>query len=134
MQKNTAISHVVVYVSDIKKAREFYDKLMSFLGLPLIEAGDWHVGYGNDKTGFWLRNGEKAVKGKREVVGYDHVAFRAESRNEVDALQKLLEKEKFKILYSAEEHPEFVPGYYSVSFLDPDGTILEFVYIPGHGN
>jgi glyoxylase I family protein len=54
------------------------------------------------------------------------VAFRADSRDEVDALGRDL-----AVLDPPRAYPEYVPGYYAVFFADPDGIKLELVYIPG---
>lgn len=32
-------------------------------------------------------------------------------------------------MFPAEDHPEFVAGYYSVSFCDPDNYVVEFYVV-----
>lgn len=91
------------------------------------------AGYTNGKMTFWFHKcapNSARQKFKRGKPGYDHIAFGAESRKQVDELQKLLRKNRFRILYPAAAHPEFTPDYYSISFKDPDGTIIELVHPP----
>jgi catechol 2,3-dioxygenase-like lactoylglutathione lyase family enzyme len=126
------ITHVVINASDIEKSMKFYNKIFSFLGLKKIPNAS---AYWNRTFSFWLH---KRAKGRyaMEEIGYHHIAISANSKKQVDDMQRLLDKNKFKTLYRAEEHPEYVPGYYSVSFKDPDGIVLELLYLPkgkGHG-
>jgi glyoxylase I family protein len=67
----------------------------------------------------------------KDRVGLCEVAFRADSRAEVDTLARELPEIGAHILHPPREYPEYVPGYYAVFFADPDGIKLEFVYIPG---
>jgi len=59
------------------------------------------------------------------------VAFRADGRDEVDALARDLVALGARVLDPPREYPEYVPGYYAVFFADPDGIKLELVHIPG---
>jgi catechol 2,3-dioxygenase-like lactoylglutathione lyase family enzyme len=120
------ITHVVINASDVKRSMKFYSKIFSLLGIKKIPN---YPAYWNGSFSFWLH---KRKKGKyaMEKVGYHHIAISASSRKQVDDMQKLLDKYSFKTLYRAEEHPEYQPGYYSVSFKDPDGIVLELLYLP----
>lgn len=62
--------------------------------------------------------------------GMHHVAFRAESRADVDALYALLQQIGANILDAPAEYPQYSPDYYAVFFADPDGLKLEFVFKP----
>ena len=130
------ISHVVIHSSNIKASKLFYGKLCKFLGLKEILSDKTHVAYANESFSLWItqRPIKKGKPVRGSIAGYDHMAFSATSKNQVDALQMLLDKERFRVLYPAEVHPEYSPGYYSVSFFDPDDTILEFVYLPKSKN
>ena len=63
----------------------------------------------------------------RGRVGLNHIAFHANSRQDVDEMTKKLENRGVKILYS-ERHP-FAGGkdHYAVYFEDPDRIKVEFV-------
>ncbi len=128
--KNATITHIVIKVRDIAKSRPFYQKLCAILGLKEVRSSKQGFAYANGAFSIWVSKAKDATKHSRSAIGYDHVAFSASSRKQVDDLQKMLRYEKFRILYPAKEHPEYAPGYYSVSFFDPDGTILELLHLP----
>ena len=60
-------------------------------------------------------------------VGLREIAFRADSRTQVDAVAKELEAHGGKLIDAPQEYPQYAPGYYSVFFTDPDGLKLEVV-------
>ena len=47
-----------------------------------------------------------------------------------EALTRAMRKAGVSPLFPAEEHPEFTPGFYSVSFCDPDKNVVEFYAVP----
>ncbi len=124
------ITHVVVKVRDLEAARPFYRSLCRIIGLKEVSSSKRGFAYANGKFSIWVGEARDKARHARGIVGYDHIAFSASSRKQVDDLQKMLNREKFRTLYPAGEHPEFAPGYYSVSFLDPDGIIMELLYLP----
>jgi catechol 2,3-dioxygenase-like lactoylglutathione lyase family enzyme len=128
--KKATMTHVVIKVRDIEKSRRFYAKLCAVLGLKEVRSSESGFAYANGAFSVWVGKAKDVTRHRRGIVGYDHVAFSAPSRKQVDDLQKMLRSEKFRILYPAEKHPEFAPGYYSISFYDPDGTIMELLYLP----
>ncbi len=65
----------------------------------------------------------------RYSPGLHHLAFSADSREEVDQLYQYLLKLKAEILDSPAEY-DYMPGYYAVYFLDPDEIKLELTHIP----
>jgi predicted lactoylglutathione lyase len=56
----------------------------------------------------------------------DHVALLLGGRNDVDIVVAVMKKSGIDPLFPPDEHPEFLPGYYSVSYCDPDNNVLEF--------
>lgn len=130
MPKRTAVSHVTINVSDMEVSRNFYGKVLGELGFRESRATRKSVGYTNGFMGVWLHPA-KGPRASREWIGVDHVAFGARTKKSVDRMQKLLDEEGYDTLYRAAAHPEFHKDYYSVSFKDPDGNILELVYPQG---
>ena len=94
------------------------------------------MGWRKEKTSIFLVQCEERFVGHgfhRKHVGLNHIAFRASSRNMVDIFYNdhLLPR-RVRVLYGGpKERPEYVPGYYSVYFEDPDRMKLELVYTPG---
>lgn len=129
------MAHVIVTASDFERSREFYRKLLPFLGLkPVIDTDQFYYCVGG-RTAFGIEPCEPRYAGERFVqtrVGLHHVCFRARSPEDVDTAYALLQEIGATIVHPPEEGP-WAPGYYSVLFEDPDGIRLEMNYVPGKG-
>jgi len=125
MVEVVGIDHVVIRVGNFDKSKEFYDRLLVFLGFELIEAFSDTIGWRNGKTAFWIaraENPERARRPREDDVGLHHYAFELRDRSDVDALQTFLKSNDVDIVDPAGEYYE---DYYAVYFLDPDGIKLE---------
>jgi catechol 2,3-dioxygenase-like lactoylglutathione lyase family enzyme len=129
------IAHVFLTTADFARARDFYAKLLPFLGLkPVLDGEGFYYCVGG-RTAFGLRPAGVAHAGERfaqERVGLHHLCFRARSREDVDALHAFLVEIGATIVHPPEEGP-WAPGYYSLLFEDPDGVRLEMNFVPGKG-
>jgi glyoxylase I family protein len=131
------IHHVFLTVKDLRHSRPFYAHLMPRIGYPgTWEFGDdgLSVGFLGAGGSFWIKQGDARYADDtfcKDRVGLCEVAFRAESREQVDALARDLVSWGGAIIDDPREYPEYVPGYYAVFFADPDGMKLELVYLPG---
>lgn len=130
------VHHVFLTVNDLSRSRAFYAVLMPRLGYP----GLWDydrapsVGFLGAGGSFWIKQAlPEFAKDtfSKDRVGLCEIAFRAESRAQVDALARDLPSWGATILDPPREYPHYVPGYYAVFFADPDGIKLELVHIPG---
>jgi glyoxylase I family protein len=130
------VHHVFLNVSNLARSRAFYAALMPRLGYPAI----WEyenasaVGWLGAGGSFWIKQADARHAGdtfSKDRVGLCEVAFRAERRDQVDALSRDLPNFGGRLLDAPREYPEYVPGYYAVFFADPDGIKLELVHIPG---
>lgn len=125
-----AIDHVSIGVTNMARAKAFYDAVLTHIGLtPVmpVEIGGQlvGVGYGDNpmKPSFWIQfpiNGQPASMGNGV-----HIAFTAPSRAAVDAF-----------FLAALEHggiedgrpglrSEYHPDYYGAFVRDPDGNKIE---------
>lgn len=125
------IDHVSVGVTDIRRAKTFYDAALAPLGMAPVMPVEIHgqlvgVGYGKPgKPSFWVQlpiNGEPASMGNGV-----HIAFRAETRAAVDAFYlAAVEGGGFE-----DGRPglrtEYHPDYYGAFVRDPDGNKIEAV-------
>jgi len=134
------IDHIQITVKDMSVAIPFYDKLLPLLGFSLQHKGgavikehEFHVvEYKHPLFSFTRpppRNAfaEETIN-RRKPGALHHLAFKAESRAEVDRLHVELKKIGATIVSPPREYPEYTPpGYYAVFFKDPEGIKYEIV-------
>ena len=138
------IDHIQISVQDMRIAVPFYDKLLPLLGFSLqrkvsavIEEHELHVvEYTHPRLAFAISSPRKAFVGetvhRRKPGALHHLAFRAESRAEVDRLYVALQALGATIVSPPREYPEYTPpGYYALFFKDLEGIKYEIV-CPGH--
>ncbi len=129
------IAHTFVTVGDFDRAREFYRRLLPFLGLKEVMdiPGTYYCVGG--RTGFAIREAPEEHHGERfdqDRVGHHHLCFRARSREDVDEAYDFVQDLGATIVHGPEE-AIWAPGYYSILFEDPDGIRLEINFVPGKG-
>jgi len=131
MARVVGIDHLAIRVSDFERSKEFYDRLLGFLGFEREWEFDHVAGWNNGATMFWIT--EADARGRRYKprigdVGYHHYAFELGARRDVDALFALLQKHDVTVVDAPADYPSYGEGYYAVYFLDPDGLKLEAMY------
>jgi glyoxylase I family protein len=132
-----AIHHIDLTVRDAHASRAFYESVLGFMG---YELGDSHPnGYDFDlrdgdafcSIGILSARGERADRTHdRYSPGLHHIAWNAESREDVDAMHQHLISIGATILDPPTAYPKYGPTYYAVFFTDPDGLKLEYVHKP----
>jgi catechol 2,3-dioxygenase-like lactoylglutathione lyase family enzyme len=125
MARVVGIDHLVLSVGDFARSREFYGKLLGFLGFKVLDEYPEMMGWTNGRTRLWIAQADAEGRRRRHRkgdVGFHHYAFELRSRRDVDELQDCLKPEGVEIVDAAGEH---YPKYYAVFFLDPDGMKLE---------
>jgi catechol 2,3-dioxygenase-like lactoylglutathione lyase family enzyme len=129
------MAHVVLTASNFERSREFYRKLLPFLGLtPMIDTDTFYycVG-GRTAVGIWAPAPEFAgERFEQQRVGLHHLCFHARERGDVDEVHRFVCTLNTKIIRAPRED-SWAPGYYSVLFEDPDGIRLEVNHVPGKG-
>ena len=115
------LDHIVLEVSDIKKAKEFYLAALKPLGYEIYMELENGVGFAvNGKPDFWLREGIQTVP---EM----HIAFRAESRALVNEFYKAAIAAGGKDNGAPGMREIYHPNYYGAFVLGPDGHNIEAV-------
>ena len=117
------IDHISLQVSDIEKSKDFYEKVLSEIGL--IKKSDFgsSVGFGGGDSSssneLWL------VEGNPNNF---HLAFRVDSEEEVNNFyNKALELgARDNGAPGIREH--YAPNYYAAFFHDLDGNNIETVF------
>jgi catechol 2,3-dioxygenase-like lactoylglutathione lyase family enzyme len=69
----------------------------------------------------------RIAQNDRNAPGFNHLAFNAEDRSDVEKMYALLNQMGATILAAPAEYP-YSPGYFAVYFTDPDGLKLEFAF------
>jgi catechol 2,3-dioxygenase-like lactoylglutathione lyase family enzyme len=130
------VAHVILRANRIRECIAFYDRVMPFLGLEPVEPrSDEFVYYVGGRTAVGIRGADPDnadVPHRETGPGIDHLCFRARSREDVDAVHEFLVGIGADIVRAPEEGP-WAPGYYSLSFRDPEGIRLELNHVPGKG-
>ena len=137
------IDHVQITVKDMSVAVPFYDKLLPILGFDIqkrvsavVEKHEFHVvEYTHPRLTFAMTSPRSAFAGdtinRRKPGALHHLAFKAESRAEVDRLHRELTGIGATIVSPPREYPEYTPpGYYALFFKDLEGIKYEIVSTP----
>jgi catechol 2,3-dioxygenase-like lactoylglutathione lyase family enzyme len=130
MPRVVGIDHLVLSVSDLARSKDYYAKVLGFLGFRLKYDMGGFAGWSNGKTLFWIAQADGAGrkrKHRKGDIGFHHYAFELESRAAVDALGAFLEKEGLPVAdppgtYNGDDQ------YYAVFFHDPDDMRLEAMH------
>jgi catechol 2,3-dioxygenase-like lactoylglutathione lyase family enzyme len=133
------IDHIQITVKDMKIAESFYDKFLSLLGFDIhnkvsavIEEHDFYVvEYTHPLLAFAITSPRKAfidsTINRRKPGALHHLAFKAESRTEVDKLFFELKAIGATIVTEPKLYPEYGPNYYALFFKDLEGIKYEIV-------
>jgi catechol 2,3-dioxygenase-like lactoylglutathione lyase family enzyme len=114
--------HITIGVTDIARARAFYDAALAPLGIAyMCGEGESFAGYGDgERAFFWLGLRDAPQTGV-------HVAFTAADRATVDRFHAAA------LAAGGEDHgapglrPQYHADYYGAFVLDPDGHNIEAV-------
>ena len=139
------IDHIQITVKDMSVALPFYEKLLPLLGFDatkmssaVLESHEFHVAeWKHERLCFAITSPRskfaQETVNRRKPGALHHLAFKAESRAEVDRLHNELIAIGASIVSAPREYPEYTPaGYYAVFFKDPDGIKFEIVTYPSH--
>jgi catechol 2,3-dioxygenase-like lactoylglutathione lyase family enzyme len=134
------IDHIQITVKDLDSAVPFYDKMLALLGFDIgrkvgatIEEHDFRVvEYLHPLLDFAITSPRSAFADdaihRRKPGALHHLAFKAESREEVDRLHLELKEIGAQIVGGPKLWPEHGPDYYAVFFKDLEGIKYEIVY------
>jgi catechol 2,3-dioxygenase-like lactoylglutathione lyase family enzyme len=116
------IDHTGIGVSDFERSKAFYEKALEPLGYHVImEIPAVGAGFGiPPKPDFWVSSGAPQVPPV-------HVAFRADTRAEVDAFYQAAIAAGGRDNGAPGLRPHYHPNYYGAFVLDPDGHNIEAV-------
>ena len=123
------IDQVGFAVADAERSRTFYEQALAPLGLrleisiPAEENGSGGAAHGFGTEGdpfFWIGDNERVGEGT-------HVAFRTDSRAQVDAFYEAAIAAGARDNGPPGPRPKYGPNYYAAFVFDPDGANIEAV-------
>ena len=115
------IDHTGVTVSDITKSKAFYRAALAPLGYEMLMEFEQFAGFGvAPKPDFWIGEGAPNVPPM-------HVAFRAETRAQVDAFYKAALGAGGRDNGAPGPRPSYGAAYFAAFAYDPDGHNVEAV-------
>ena len=115
------IDHTGLTVSNVAKSKAFYGEALAPLGYGILMEWEQSAGFGvAPKPDFWIGQGQPNVPPI-------HVAFRAESRAQVDAFYRAAIAAGGKDNGAPGPRPHYHANYYGAFVLDPDGHNIEAV-------
>lgn len=122
------LHHIEINVSDLRKAIEFWGWFLSELNYEVYQKWDSGISWKFENTYLvFVQTHEKYIDAgyHRSRVGLNHLAFYADSREQVDQMTEKLKERDLTILYP-DRHP-FAggPDHYAVFFEAPDRMKVE---------
>lgn len=122
-----------LYVSNLEKSIQFWTPFMEKLG---YEAERWSDGINyfpetsSDEAYLCLLEVSKehlSAGYHRKRIGLNHLAFKANSREQVDELRDWVKEAGYVLLYDDKYPYATAPNYYALFCEDPDRIKLEVV-------
>ena len=115
------IDHIGCAVSDYAKAKEFFTKALAPLGIEIVKEVHGWAGLGRaGKPEFWFGEGQEAQKPL-------HIAFAAETRDQVDAFYEAALAVGGTDNGAPGIREIYHPNYYGAFVIGPDGHNVEAV-------
>lgn len=134
------IDHIQITVKDLKVAEAFYDQFLPILGFDLNRKNKGRVAkhdfdvveYAHPLLIFGINSPREAFKEdtihRRKPGSLHHLAFKAESREEVDNVFLQLQAIEANIVEEPKFFPQHGESYYALFFKDAEGIKYEVVY------
>ena len=131
------LDHLGISVLDVERARQQFHPVLSALGYsPGAEAPhgiSWDNGSETEIIIFGLRDDADAVPHRHGEVGWQHLAFSVESREEVDRVHRIAVDAGWTVVREPKIFTRFSDRYYASFVEDESGIRLEFVHNPPSG-
>ena len=123
--RRVIIDHLTIGVSDLEASRRWYTEALAPLGFR--EIGPWSEAGREIAFGLESAN-DFGISEKYEAGGQLHIAFAAETKEQVDAFHVAGLAAGGTDNGAPGPRPEYSEGYYGAFVLDPDGHNVEAVF------
>jgi len=117
------INHVSLGVSDIAKAKAFYDAALKPLGYRCLSESPDSLGYGEKSAALWLLKADR-VSAKDARPGL-HLCFDAGTRKSVDGFHRAALGAGGRDNGAPGLRADYGANYYAAFVVDPDGYRIE---------
>ncbi len=117
------INHVSIGVSDIARAKTFYDAAFAPLNYRCLSESAEYLGYGDETPAFWVLPVTTPVPA--DAASGLHLCFDAPTRKSVDAFYKAALKAGGRDNGKPGLRPSYGDNYYAAFVVDPDGYRIE---------
>lgn len=125
------LDHLGLNVPDLESAKSYYDAMAPLLGLEPFFAADDQFSYqpegGKPGTRIFFYRAPLPDEYVRKRPGLQHLAFRARTREQVDAAHEKAIEMGSEVLFSPRLFPQYHADYYASFWFDPHGFLLEIV-------
>ena len=131
-----AFDHLGITVDDLPHAIAQFDPVMNALGFTRYDADgsvSWHV-QGQPELILFPAREEGTAPHVHGRVGWQHLAFAVDSREEVDRLHRIALEAGWSAVRDPKEYPRFSDRYYATFVEDDDGIRIEFMHNPPKGS
>lgn len=130
------VDHLGISVADVAATADRFEPVLLALGYVRTDAGS---------TVFWTSPGETELifyparepgtgPHRHGRVGWQHLAFAAASRAEVDRLHEIAVGAGWTTVRDPKPYPRFTPRYYASFVEDTNGIRIEFMHNPPRGS
>ena len=128
------LDHLGISVLDIEHARRQFHPVLTALGYSLgVDAPNgisWDNGSETEIIIFEIRDDAEAVPHRHGEVGWQHLAFAVDSREEVDRLHGIAVEGGWTVVREPKIYTRFNDRYYASFVEDESGIRIEFMHNP----
>ena len=123
------LGHLGINVTDLERAKAYYDRLMPLLGYEHYLSTSDQFAYrpANRQRGpaLFFYPALEAGEVSRHRPGLQHLAFVVASRQDVQAAHDAVRTLGGEVVHAPQPFPQYRPHYYATFWLGPEGVMLE---------
>ncbi|MBW9108247.1 VOC family protein [Microbacterium ureisolvens] len=126
------VDHLGITVEDLPRAVAQFDAVLTALGMKRTDGDNGVAWYREDETEIILLPAREAGTGphRHGTVGWQHLAFAVDSRDEVDRLHAIALAAGWSAVRDPKPYPRFSERYYASFVEDENGIRMEFMHNP----
>lgn len=123
------LGHLGINVTDMQRAKGYYDRMMPLLGYePYLSAADQFAYRPAERQrgpALFFYPALETGQVSRHRPGLQHLAFVVDARQAVRAVHDAVRALGGEVVHAPQLFPQYRPHYYATFWLDPEGVMLE---------